>query len=98
MSRLLAAEAAGSLAAAGCVLEAVLCAGQACLCCQRLEGVLGRCAGVPFCCAVSGKCACALAAHPATVSQLDGGGCFASDHLLNPQLQHRNCLYCGTAS
>ena len=95
MSRLLAAEGGGSLAAAGCMLEAELLvrAGQACLCFCGLESVQGRAADAPFCCTVSGRCACALDTHPATVGQLNGGGCFASDHLLSPQVQALSCLY-----
>ena len=47
-----------------------------------LVHVLCRSAGVLFCCAVSGKCACAFATHHATVSQLNGGEYLALDHLL----------------
>ncbi len=76
MSWLLAAEGAGSIGAAGYILE-LHClnrAGQACLASRRLESVLGRSAGVLFCCAMSGKGACALAIHHATVGQLNDSG------------------------
>ena len=89
MSRLLAAEGAGSIAAAGYMLQAVLLElvqGRPCLRSRGLATVLGGSAGVLFSCAVSGRCASAWATHPATVSQLNGGGCFASDHSLSPQV------------